>query len=175
MEAKKEEARISFEDALSRYCEGVEDLDFEQLLEPYREGGADEQHMVRRTWGTLVMWLTKKLGFDVEVAGAGILILALELHKGLKFEGDGSWGSRGHQLCQYLRQVCLRIKQKRDCGVDLTAFVSGGAFTKFYGVGEEANVANLFSSYGLLEDAPTLLVGAGGGKLKCSPEPKTGG
>lgn len=39
-------------------------------------------------------------------------------------------------------------------GIDTVAFVSKGLYSETYGVGEEANVANLWASKGLLEDAP---------------------
>ncbi len=38
-------------------------------------------------------------------------------------------------------------------GVDTIAVVSHGVYSETYGVGEEANVASLFASFGLLEDA----------------------
>jgi len=38
--------------------------------------------------------------------------------------------------------------------VDPVAFTSAGVYSEVYGVGEEGNVANLFASLGLLEDAP---------------------
>lgn len=45
------------------------------------------------------------------------------------------------------------------CKVDTVAYCSFGVYSKVYGVGEEQNIANLFSSYGLLEDAPTGVLG----------------
>jgi hypothetical protein len=38
--------------------------------------------------------------------------------------------------------------------VDPVAFTSAGVYSEVYGVGEEGNVANLFASIGLVEDAP---------------------
>lgn len=43
-------------------------------------------------------------------------------------------------------------------GIDTTAFVSYGVYSKTYGSTGKANIANLFVSYGLLEDAPTRAV-----------------
>lgn len=40
------------------------------------------------------------------------------------------------------------------CKVDTVSFSSLGVYSKYYGQGEEANLANLFASIGLLEDAP---------------------
>lgn len=39
-------------------------------------------------------------------------------------------------------------------GVDPVAYGTLGFYTETYGVGEEGNVANLFASLGMLEDAP---------------------
>lgn len=39
-------------------------------------------------------------------------------------------------------------------GIDTTAFVSYGVYSKTYGASGKANIANLFVSYGLIEDAP---------------------
>lgn len=36
------------------------------------------------------------------------------------------------------------------------AYGTLGNYTETYGVGEEGNIANLFASWGMLEDAPNL-------------------
>jgi len=43
-------------------------------------------------------------------------------------------------------------------GLDTVGIITGGVFSKTYGAGEEANLANLYSSRGLLEDAPNVAV-----------------
>jgi hypothetical protein len=40
------------------------------------------------------------------------------------------------------------------CKIDTVSYVSLGNFSKTYGVGEEANIANQIASLGFLEDAP---------------------
>lgn len=40
--------------------------------------------------------------------------------------------------------------------VDPVAYATLGNYTETYGVGEEANLANLFASWGMLEDAPNI-------------------
>ena len=40
-----------------------------------------------------------------------------------------------------------------EIGVDSVAFVSGGVYTKTYGSSDQANINNLFVSYGLVEEA----------------------
>jgi len=41
-------------------------------------------------------------------------------------------------------------------GIDTVSYISLGYYSETYGVGEEANIANLYSSLGLLEDAPKI-------------------
>ena len=43
-------------------------------------------------------------------------------------------------------------------GIDTVAIVSGGSFTKTYGSSNPANIANLYSSRGLFEDAPNITI-----------------
>lgn len=40
--------------------------------------------------------------------------------------------------------------------VDPVAYVTLGNYSETYGAGEEANLANLFASLGMIEDAPNL-------------------
>jgi len=39
-------------------------------------------------------------------------------------------------------------------GIDTVAYISNGIYSKTYGSGNSGNIANLFASLGLLEDAP---------------------
>jgi len=89
-----------------------EAFDFEKLLDPYRDGNTKE-HPVRRTMGTIVDWLVNKKKYPVEVAGGAILIVFNELYKGKKFSGDGSYGSAGNDLVQYIRQACDKLLQQK--------------------------------------------------------------
>lgn len=43
-------------------------------------------------------------------------------------------------------------------GIDTVAIITGGSFTKTYGASNPANIANLYTSRGLFEDAPNVLV-----------------
>ena len=38
-------------------------------------------------------------------------------------------------------------------GLDTVGIISHGVYTKTYGVGEEANVASIYASFGYIEDA----------------------
>jgi len=40
--------------------------------------------------------------------------------------------------------------------VDPVAYATLGNYTETYGVGEEANLANLFVSWGMIDDAPNV-------------------
>lgn len=44
------------------------------------------------------------------------------------------------------------------CKVDAVAFSSAGVYSQYYGAGEEANLANLYASLGLVEDAPNAVL-----------------
>ena len=43
-------------------------------------------------------------------------------------------------------------------GLDHVAIVTAGVYTKTYGSTNKANIANLYASFGFLEDAPTLIL-----------------
>ena len=43
-------------------------------------------------------------------------------------------------------------------GIDTVAVISTGIFTKTYGSTSPANIANLYASLGLLEDAPNIFI-----------------
>jgi hypothetical protein len=44
--------------------------------------------------------------------------------------------------------------------VDPVALCSAGVYSEVYGVGEEGNIANLFASLGMIEDAPLGVITA---------------
>lgn len=99
-------------ETIQELIEKPDDFSFEDLLDPYREGGTLEQP-ARRTWGTISLWLIDKLKFSPEIAGAAIFMVCLEMRNGLKFEGDGEYGSPGRDLVHYIRQTAITIRQKR--------------------------------------------------------------
>ena len=95
-------------------------LNFDTLLEPYREGGTPE-HPVRRTVGSIVDYLLNKRKYPKEVVGASLLAVFLELKAGRSFPGDGTYGSPGRDLVTYIRHNCDRINQER-LTTEATAF-----------------------------------------------------
>ncbi|NIS69992.1 MAG: hypothetical protein GTO12_13930 [Proteobacteria bacterium] len=48
----------------------------------------------------------------------------------------------------------LDIMAFPECGVDLCAFLTQGAYSEYYGSANLKNLCNLFAFYGFLEDAP---------------------
>ena len=89
------------------------EFDFEALIEPYREGGT-QALPVRRTWGTVVRWLLDKHKFEPIVAGAAIMLVCLEMKSGKVFQGNGTYGSSGDQFVQYIRRLCLSLREKNQ-------------------------------------------------------------
>lgn len=88
------------------------EFDFENLLEPYREGGTEDQP-VRRTMGTIVDYLRNKKGYPVEIIGSGLLVIFLQLYNGRQYKGDGSYGSKGRELVTAIRMECDRLNQNK--------------------------------------------------------------
>jgi len=94
----------------------ADQIDFEVLLEPYREGGTT-QFPVRRTMGTIVDYLLNKKKYPKEIVGSAILGVFLELKEGRRFHGDGSYGAPGRALVTYIRRQCdllLNIKHENE-------------------------------------------------------------
>ena len=110
-------AEITLEQALDRQAH--KEIDFEKLLDPYREGGPAPDRPVPRTWGSLITWLVIKHHVPVETAGAAILLICFELRDGKVFEGvknaqgQIAWGSKGWQLAQHLKQTAVEIEKKK--------------------------------------------------------------
>jgi len=88
-------------------------FDFQKVLEPYKEAGTREER-TERTWGKIVIWLSGKHGVPIKTIGAAILITAVQLEGGKKFDGDGSFGSKGRQLDQYIKDLAFRIQGAKE-------------------------------------------------------------
>jgi len=84
-------------------------FDFDKLLDPYREGGTENQP-VRRTMGTILDYLLNKKKYSLDIVGAAILSIFIRMNnEGLKFEGDGTYGSPGAQLVTNIRVACDKL------------------------------------------------------------------
>lgn len=83
-------------------------FDFDKLLDPYREGGTENQP-VRRTMGTILDYLLNKKKYPLDVVGAAILTVFMKMNEGLVFSGDGTYGSSGAQLVTSIRIACDKL------------------------------------------------------------------
>jgi len=87
-------------------------FNFDELLDPYSEGGTENQP-VKRTMGTILDYLLNKKKYPLEVVGAAVLSIFIRMNnEGLKFEGDGSYGSSGAQLVTNIRIACDKLLHK---------------------------------------------------------------
>jgi len=87
-------------------------FNFDELLKPYIEGGA-EPNPVKRTVGTILDYLINKKRYPVDVAGAAFLIVFKGLFDGHEYKGDGTYGSKGRELVTAIRLKCDEINQQR--------------------------------------------------------------
>ena len=86
------------------------EFDFEKLLDPYRDGGT-ENDRVRRTMGTILDWLIHKKKFPPKLVGAALLLTFIELKNGKVFKGDGSYGSAGNEFVRSILMLCSELAQ----------------------------------------------------------------
>ncbi len=87
-------------------------FNWDQLLRPYRKAGSKD-HRIDRTWDLIIRWLIDKHKFEVDIVGAAIFMTALELKAGMEFKGNTEYGSKGSQLDYYIRQKCIKVREKR--------------------------------------------------------------
>ena len=88
-------------------------IDFNVLLEPYKEGGSLNSP-TERTIGTIIDYLIHKKKYPLEIVGSAILeVFLLLAHDKVVFRGDGSYGSKGRELVTAIRIVCDRKLQGR--------------------------------------------------------------
>ena len=89
----------------------INELDFEKLMEPYRDGGTENKH-IRRTIAMEVDWLVNRKRYPVEVAGGALLLTFMRIMKEGQFKGDGSYGSAGNEFDQNVRQAADILNRK---------------------------------------------------------------
>lgn len=89
-----------------------DDYDIEKLLEPYKEGGT-ENEPIERSSGTILNWLINKKKFSPDIAGAGLISVLMELRQGKKFDGDGSYASAGNDLAHYIAERCDNFNRQK--------------------------------------------------------------
>ena len=86
------------------------EFNFEKLLEPYTEGGTQNDR-VKRTMGTILDWLIFKKKFDPKIVGAALLLTFIDLKNGKVFKGDGSYGSAGNDLVRSILMLCGELSK----------------------------------------------------------------
>ena len=83
------------------------ELNFNKLLEPYREGGTKESPVIR-TLETITSKLITAHKFPPDIVGAALLKVFYEMaNNGLIFKGNGSYGSKGAELFSCIKAQCI--------------------------------------------------------------------
>lgn len=89
-------------------------FDVYQLLLPYEEGGS-ELSPVKRSVSTLANYLIVKCRLPAEIAGAAMFKVFNEMaFNGLEFEGDGTYGSKGAELCSCIKAQAVDITERKN-------------------------------------------------------------
>jgi hypothetical protein len=90
------------------------DFEIEKMLKPYVEGGT-ESSPVKRSLKTIASILIYKNGFSPDIVGAAIFkVFDRMINKGLAFQGDGSYGSKGRELFSCIKAQCVDIAEKQS-------------------------------------------------------------
>jgi len=97
-------------------------MDFDKLLEPYRDGGT-ENKPVERTIGTIIDYLINKKGYPLDTVGAAIFTIFFRLDAGLVYKGDGSYGSKGRELVTSIRMLCDEYTRTKLTAVSNALFL----------------------------------------------------
>lgn len=89
------------------------ELNFDTILEPYREGGTKE-NPVTRTVGTIMDYFMNKKKYPPEIVAASVLTVFKEIKDGKEFRGDGTYGSPGREMITYIRVRCDQLLHKKQ-------------------------------------------------------------
>lgn len=91
---------------------GIKQMDFEKLLEPYKEGGTINTP-IERTIGTMASKLIIVYRLPVEIVGAAMFrVFYAMAYEGLKFKGNEKYGSKGAELFSCIKAQAIDITQK---------------------------------------------------------------
>lgn len=89
------------------------ELDFNRLLQPYKEGGTKESPVIR-SLETITNKLITAHKFSPDVVGAALLKVFHKMaNEGLEFKGDGTYGSPGRELFSCIKAQCIDIAAKK--------------------------------------------------------------
>ncbi len=95
----------------------VKQFDLAALMEPYKEGGTEENPIVR-SLGGILYWLTVTKKFPADIAGGAIVIVFLKIMAEGHFKGDSTYGSAGNELDNAIFQVASDMyKEKTMTGM----------------------------------------------------------
>jgi hypothetical protein len=119
-------------------------FNFDELLEPYKEGGTKDQP-VERTMGTIVDYFKNKKKYPPDVFGGAIMITFEEMKRGKVFKGHGAtlpgphrevfykpggYGAPGRELVTYIRVKCDQLmaeRHKQEMGVFAQKIIEAAA------------------------------------------------
>ncbi len=88
-------------------------FNFDKLLEPYQEGGSEESP-IQRTMGTITSKLMVSYRIPPDIVGLAIYKVFYKIaNEGLKFKGNGKYGSKGKELFSCIKAQCLDITQNQ--------------------------------------------------------------
>jgi len=89
-----------------------DELNFEKLLKPYKEGGTVDSP-VERTVGTIASKLIVANKISPEIVGAAILKVFTKMaYDGLEFKGNEKYGSKGRELYSCIKAQAVQMVQE---------------------------------------------------------------
>ncbi len=106
------------------------DFEIEKMLKPYMEGGT-EASPVKRSLKTIASTLIYKNGFSSDIVGAAIFkVFDQMMNKGLVFQGDGTYGSKGRELFSCIKAQCVDMAEKQSADAVRTSISEIAACTR---------------------------------------------
>lgn len=97
-------------------------MDFNELLEPYKEGGRQGRY-VERTMDTIIDYLVNKKQFPMEIVGGAVFLVFNWIATGGSFKGDGTYGSPGKELVTSIRLKCVGLQRARQKSATYEVFM----------------------------------------------------
>ena len=89
-------------------------LGFDKLIEPYKDGGMPNDP-VDVTIGNICSKLMVQYGIPAEIVGGSLyLVMDHIANKGLVFDGNGKYGSKGAELFSCIKAQCVDLTEKKS-------------------------------------------------------------
>lgn len=90
----------------------TKEINFVNLLEPYKEGGIEDDP-VERTLETITSKLVISYRLPIPVVGAAIFKVFFAMaNEGLEFKGNGTYGSKGRELFSCIKAQAIDMAKK---------------------------------------------------------------